>query len=78
MLKFHWFYYYLLRGQGGQREFGKRTTFREVPSGRGKGEGKPSPLWACLRSWRFGGFGDLFKGSTRFEAEASADSMQSM
>ena len=72
MLVFHWFYHYFLKGQGGQ-EPGKRTTGRKVPSGRGKGEGKPSPLWACLRFWEVWRVCWIVQGIYTPRGRASAD-----
>ena len=41
---------------------------RAEPSGRGKGEGKPSPLWACLRFWEVWRVCCWVQTSTRREA----------
>ena len=46
----------ILRVQEGPED-AKRTNNRATRGGgRGKGEGKPYPLWACLEVLGFGGF----------------------
>ena len=61
MLKSHRFLYVFRRVKDGPVNPRKQKVQRPGPTWRGKGEGKPSPLWACLRFGRFGGFGGVSK-----------------